>query len=123
MEMDKILKYLLPKEIQDFFDLVNIEEDSSGRLLLHLDEKAIKPSEHSDKELVSKGFDEPARIQDFPIRDKATYIIVRRRKWKDKSTGKVYTTSWDLTAKGTSYTSEFAAFLKELLGSLSNKQQ
>lgn len=121
MEMDKILKYLLPKEIQDFFDLVNIEEDSTGRLLLYLDEKAIKPSEHSDKALVSKGFDEPVRIQDFPIRDKATYIIVRRRKWIDKSTGRVYSTNWDLTAKGTGYTSEFAAFLKELFGSFPNK--
>jgi hypothetical protein len=121
MDTDKILKYLLPVEIQDFFDLVNIEEDNTGRLLLYLDEKAIKPLEHSDKDLVSKGFDEPVRIQDFPIRDKATYIIIRRRKWIDKTTGKIYSTNWNLTAKGTGYTKEFAAFLKELLGSFSNK--
>ena len=123
MEIEKILKYLLPQEIQDFFDLINIEEDNTGRLLLYLDEKAIKPKEHSDKELISKGFDEPVKIQDFPIRDKAVYIIVRRRKWIDKSTGKIYSTTWNLTAKGTGYTSEFAAFLKELFGSLSDKQQ
>lgn len=114
MEIEQLLKYLLPKEINKFFDLVKIGEDSTGRLLLNLDEKAIKPTEHSDKDLISKGFDEPVQVQDFPIRDKAVYIIVRRRKWIDKDTGKVYSTNWNLTAKGTSYTSEFAAFLKEL---------
>lgn len=115
MEIEIVLQYLLPKEINIYFDLVKIEEDTDGRLLLYLDEKPIKPSEHSDKELVSKGFDEPIQIQDFPIRDKVVYFKIRRRKWIDKHTGKVYTTNWNITATGTSYTKEFAAFLKEFL--------
>ena len=61
-----------------------------------------------------KGFDEAVHIQDFPIREKAVYFIVRRRKWIDKQTSKVYMTNWNLTANGTSYTKEFAAFLKEI---------
>jgi len=115
MKIETVLQYLLPKEIDIYFDLVKIEEDTDGRLLLYLDEKPIKPSEHSDKELVSKGFDEPIQIQDFPIRDKVVYFKIRRRKWTDKHTGKVYTTNWKITATGTSYTKEFAAFLKEFL--------
>ena len=115
MEIEIVLQYLLPKEINIYFDLVKIEENTDGRLLLYLDEKPIKPSEHSDKELVSKGFDEPIQIQDFPIRDKVVYFKIRRRKWTDKHTGKVYTTNWKITATGTSYTKEFAAFLKEFL--------
>ena len=114
MEIETLLKYFLPKEISTYFDLKQIEEDTTGLLLLYLDEKPIKPTEHSNKDLISKGFDEPIKIQDFPIRDKAVYIVVRRRKWIDKETGRVYTTNWNLTAKGTSYTNEFAAFLKEL---------
>ncbi len=116
MEIELLLEYLLPDEIQLYFDFVFIEKGANNRLLFHLDEKPIKPFEHSDKELVSKGFDEPIQIQDFPIRDKAVYFIVRGRKWIDKHTGKVYTTNWNLTANGTSYTKEFAAFLKEILG-------
>lgn len=116
MEIGLLLEYLLPEEIQVHFDFVGIEEVSPNRLLLYLDEKPIKPSEHSDKELISKGFDEPIEIQDFPIRDRAVYFKVRRRKWIDKNTGKVYSRNWDLTANGTSYTKEFAAFLKEILG-------
>ena len=114
MEIELLLEYLLPKDLQIHFDIIKVEEAQEGGLLIHLDEKSIKPSEHSDKELVSKGFDEPVQIQDFPIREKAVYFKVRRRKWKDKQTGKVYMTNWDLTANGTSYTKEFADFLKEI---------
>jgi hypothetical protein len=121
MELETLLQYLLPQEIFQYFDLIEIKEEADNVLLLQLDEKSLKPSAHSDKELVSNGFDEPIRIQDFPLRDKAVYFIVRRRKWKDKKTSKIYTTQWDLTANGTSYSKEFAAFLKELLGSLPHK--
>ena len=118
MELESILQYLLPQEIFQYFDFKEIKKDTNDTLLLYLDEKAIKPLEHEDKELISNGFDEPVRIQDFPIRDKAVYFVVRRRKWKDKETGKIYSTNWNLTANGTSYTKEFAAFLKELFRQL-----
>jgi cellulose biosynthesis protein BcsQ len=114
MELETLLEYFLPKEIQSYFDLLKVDEDPTGSLLLYLDEKSDKPKEHSDKNLISKGFNDPVHIQDFPIRDKAVYLIVRCRKWTDKETGKVYSTNWNLTAKGTSYTKEFASFLKEL---------
>lgn len=115
MDLEIALKYFLPKEMLEYFDLVEIERTTEDVLLLHLDEKPIKPTGHKEKQLVSKGFDEPVRIQDFPIRNKAVYLRVRRRKWIDKSTGKVYTTNWNLTANGTSYTKEFADFLKGFL--------
>jgi hypothetical protein len=115
MELEALLSYLLPKELNDYFELVTIKEGEKNHLLLYLEERAIKPQEHSDKELVSNGFDESVCIQDFPIRDKAAYLIVKRRKWKDKHTGKIYSKQWDLTAKGSSYSKEFAAFLKGLL--------
>lgn len=121
MELESLLHYLLPKELFEYFDFIEIKEDGNKCLLLHLDEKPIKPSEHTDKDLVSNGFDEPVRIQDFPLRDKAVYFVVRRRKWKDKQTGKVYSKSWDLAANGTSYTKEFADFLKGLFRQLPNQ--
>ena len=117
MEIEQLLRYLLPQEIFEYFDLVAIQE-RENQLELSLDEKPIKPIAHSDKELALYGFDEAVRIQDFPIREKSVYFIVRRRKWRDKNTGKIYSTQWNLTAGGTSYTKEFADFLKELFGQL-----
>lgn len=115
MEIDLLLKYLLPEDLFEYFDFRGVQELKEGSLCLHLDEKNVFPPEHKDKSLVSNGFDEPIKIQDFPLRSKRVYLILRRRKWKDKYTGKIYSRSWDITAKGTSYSKEFAAFLKELL--------
>lgn len=122
MKIESLLQYLLPAEIFDYFELKEINEVGNNKLHLLLDEKPIKPSEHSEKELISHGFDESVCIQDFPLRNKSAYLIVRRRKWKDKQTGKIYSKHWDLTAKGSSYSKDFAAFLKGLLGQLPNQQ-
>ncbi len=116
MENELLLRHILPKEIFEYFELVSIDETSSDELNLHLDEKKVAPPEHHGKALVSYGFDEAKKIQDFPLRKKSVYLIVRRRKWKDKVTGKIYSRTWDLTANGTSYSNEFAAFLKGLFG-------
>lgn len=123
MEIELLLRYLLPEEVFDYFDLKEIKEKDNNKLHLHLDEKPIKPSEHSEKELIKYGLDEAVSIQDFPIRDKSAYLLVRRRKWKDKQTGKIYSKQWDLTAKGSSYSKGFATFLKGLFGQLPDQQQ
>jgi len=115
MELTTIIRLLLPAEITEHFDLVEIKEEQNGKVIFCLDEKLIYPKEHSDKALISKGYHDKVEIQDFPLRGKPVYFHVRRRKWTDKNTKKVYSTTWDLTANGTSYTKEFAAFLKELL--------
>ena len=118
MEIDALLKYLLPEELFEYFELKEVRESNENSLCLSMDEKNALPPEHSDKQLVSNGFDEPVMIQDFPLRQKSVYLVVRRRKWKDKATGKIYSRSWDIAASGTSYSKEFAAFLKELFGQL-----
>ena len=56
--MDKnkdLLKYILPKEFIDFFDLVAIKGEDD-HLLFCLDEKNVFLPEHNDKDLESKGF-------------------------------------------------------------------
>ena len=123
MENELLLRYILPEELFKYFDLVSIDETSPNELTLYLDEKKSAPPEHKDKSLVSYGFDEPKKIQDFPLRKKSVYLIVRRRKWKDKATGKIYSRTWDLTASGTSYSNEFAVFLKGLFGQIPDKFQ
>lgn len=115
MKLEELLQYLLPKELFEFFDLKEIEELPNNSLRIFLDEKAIIPTELSDRALVSHGFDEPVVIQDFPIRDKAVFLIVRRRRWKENGTKTIYSNKWNLTAQGTSYTKEFAEFLKKIL--------
>ena len=114
METEKLIKYILPKEITEYFDLVAVKE-KDGVLTICLEEKNIQPEEHKDKPIESKGFSPPVKIQDFPIREWTVNLEIRRRLWRDKSTGKVYSRNWELTTQGTSYTKEFGLFLKEMV--------
>ncbi len=114
MNNPTLLKYILPKEFVKHFDLIDIKS-SSDQLDFYLDEKPVFPPEHQDKDLESKGFTKAIALSDFPIRENKTTLHVRRRRWCDKTNGKTYTRTWDLKADGTSYTQEFAAFLKEIL--------
>ena len=112
-----LLKLLLPSEIFDYFEITNlvIEDRSVG---VFLDERDIKPTGYSDKKLTSKGFHSEAIIQDFPIRNKAVFLHVRRRRWLVEPGGEVVSRDWDSVAEGTRYTKSFADFLKGLLGQL-----
>jgi hypothetical protein len=116
METKELIRYFLPEEIINNFEIVDIREtgyDSEVELNIYLDEKFVYPPEHATKTLESKGFVNTIKISDFPIRDKKVLLLVRRRKWMDIVTGNIYTRSFDLKHKGTNYTKEFAAFLKE----------
>lgn len=114
MKTEDLIKYMLPKEMTEYFDLVEVKERNDV-LTIILEEKNNPPEEHKEKPLESKGFLPSVKIQDFPIREWQVYLEVRRRVWRDKSTGKTYSKNWELTAKGTSYTKEFGLFLKEMV--------
>ena len=117
---NSLIKLLLPPEIFEYFDIVriNIEE---REVHLYLDEKDIKPEGYELVKLISKGFHQASIIQDFPLRDKAMFLHVRRRRWFSESTGKVVERDWDSVAKGTRLTKDFATFLKGVFGYLPNK--
>ena len=118
MEKDvlkSLLRFQFPSGVLEYFELVSVKQEG-GKLLLQLDEFAVKPHEHKEKDLESKGFLPSVHLEDFPIRELSVYLVIRRRKWIDKQTGKTYSNSFKLTAQGTSYTKEFGAFLKEVVG-------
>ena len=112
----KLLHYMLPSEFEENFDLIDVVEEQRGNeLLLHLylDEKELQPDGHTG--LQPNGFYPESCINDFPIRDHRTILHVRRRRWKDGD-DKSYGKDWQLVARGTRHSVEFAAFLKAFLG-------
>jgi hypothetical protein len=114
METKDLLLLLFPREILSHFDVVEYKEE--GDLLSFvLEEKNQLPVGLNKADYESKGFSSPVKIQDFPIRDRAVFLLVRRRKWLEKSTGRIIQHKLDLTMEGSKYTKEFGAFLKEVL--------
>jgi hypothetical protein len=50
-----LISLLLPEGILDYFDLINVEKDSTG-LNIYLEEKNLAPDGYQKLELESKGF-------------------------------------------------------------------
>jgi hypothetical protein len=72
------------------------------------------PAEFAPAKLTSKGFFDEITVQDFPIRDMKSYLHIKRRRWINESTGDIVYRNWNMVAKGTRMTHEFASFLKEI---------
>lgn len=120
IELKNVLKLLFPQEIFEYFDIVSIDTKEK-EIHIYLDEKNQLPEDYKKEKLLSKGFHNPSIIQDFPIRNKATFLHIRRRRWKIKSTGLIISRDWNTVAKGTHLTKDFATFLKGIFGQLPNK--
>jgi hypothetical protein len=112
----ELLPYILPKELVESFELVDLQEKEET-LHLYLDECNIVPEEYKTLSLLPNGFYEESTLKDFPLRDRKVVLHLRRRRWVDKE-GKSYFRQWDLVAEGTRYSKEFASFLKEAFGYL-----
>lgn len=114
MELTKLLRAILPDVLIDNFDVVNFDK-SDLRFDIYLDEKKVQMREDKKYEnVISHGFGDYHIIQDYPIRGRATYLLVRKRKWLDKDTGEIFSYDWDLYEfDETRLNSEFVSFLKE----------
>ena len=108
-----IVKLLLPEVLVAYFKLTK-HELKQGELHFYFTELNTVPEEFKTLKLSSKGFFPEATVQDFPIRGKNVLLHITRRRWLNENTGKVVTRDWQLVAKGTRITSDFAAFLKSL---------
>lgn len=112
MKRLQVLQTVFPEVITENFDFTDYRE-SEGRLDYWLEEREYMSSEDRRKGTVrSHGFTEESVIQDFPIRGKAVYLHVKRRRWIDRSDGSTFVYDYELTEEGSRLTPEFVAFLK-----------
>jgi transposase len=99
---------ILPPEVLCHFTLIRFEE-SPEHVDLYLDELSIRPE--GNGVYVSKGFTPYSTVQDYPLRGKAVYLYIRRRRWQEQSTGDIIVRRLEIAHEGTRLSKEFAAFL------------
>ena len=85
-----------------FFDIIDFKElgdlqTKKECFFVYLDEKNNLPEDYNSNEFESKGFYDRTLIQDFPIRGKAVYLGIRRRRWRSKSDKSIEVKSPDLS--------------------------
>ena len=120
--MLSLAKLMFPSELLDHFSLVHITETPTD-VVFHLEERDVLQGPLPGHEYEKNGFYEAASINDFPLRDRRVTLNVKRRRWIDRTTGKSVGNTYELTAKGTRHSKEFAAFLKEVFGSIPDQCQ
>ncbi|MGL4994075.1 MAG: ISAon1 family transposase N-terminal region protein [Bacteroidales bacterium] len=114
MKTDNILRDILPSVLIDNFDILK-HEKSDSQFDIWLNEKKVQLEEDKyNPNIISHGFTSYRTIQDYPIRGRACYLHVCKRKWLNRTTGEIFTYKWDLSEHDKSkLNAEFVAFLKE----------
>ena len=99
---------LLLDGVLDYFGITQVDQ-KEREISIVLEERNVIPEEYKERKLESKGFYEDSKVQDFPLRGKSVFLIVRRRRWIDTETGDYVFRHWELVATGTRMTQEFGS--------------
>lgn len=103
LEHFTITGFLELGNITDKTMFYEIQLEENNKILDNLDQNLYE----------SKGFTEVV-LQDFPIRGKAVYLRIKRRRWRLKSDKtKVVRNDFSFVAVGSGFTQELSNFLKD----------
>lgn len=118
MELKELVSFFLPAGLLDHFQVTDFKElghiaTKTDSYHIFLEEKNQLPADYDKSLYESKGFYEEKTIQDFPIRGKAVYLVLRRRRWRLKSKPtEIIKSDYSFIAEGVKLTQEVADFLK-----------
>ena len=117
----QLLRQLFPSELMDYFDISNYEllcdiESKQEYWVIEFTEKNELPQGYSSNEYESKGFMQSKLIQDFPLRGKAVFLRVKKRRWRHKDTGIIIKRDYSFISEGSKFTQELSDFLKDAGG-------
>ncbi len=95
------------------YDILCSLETRQEYWIIDFEEKNQLPDGYRWEEYESKGFMESKLIQDFPLRGRAVYLRIKKRRWRDKQTGEIIKGNFSFMANGSKFTQELSDFLKD----------
>ncbi|MCK5907983.1 MAG: transposase [Flavobacteriales bacterium] len=111
----ELVKYLFPSGVLEYFD-ISSHKTQGDQVHFYLEEKNKLPIEFRTEIAKSKGFTPEITVEDFPLRGKPVLLHIKRRRWTLVESKKIVKRDWQLVANGTRMTTEFASFLKGIIG-------
>lgn len=116
MEATKeLLKMLLPDDLRDSFEIVDVKK-VSNTITITLEEHDRIMHPVAGHEYEKNGFYEAKRVEDYPIRSSKVVLMVKRRRWINRTTGRSVGNEYDTVAHGTRMSKELALFFQGLPG-------
>lgn len=95
-------------------EVIELGEVSTKKMFyeIHLNENNEILGDYDASQYESKGFTEVV-LQDFPIRGKAVYLRIKRRRWRHKvRKNEVIRNDFTFVTEGAGFTKELSDFLK-----------
>ena len=114
----EIISYFLPQGLLEYFIITNVyelEDIATKKFTLYIDLEEINnvPIGYDSSLYESKGLNPATIIQDFPVRGKAVYLSIKRRRWRLKENKNiVIQNDFSIIAEGSKITKELSDFLK-----------
>ncbi len=113
-----LLHQFFPEELFKYFAISHYEilcsiENKQEYWLIDFEEKNELPPGYSPLQYESKGFMESKLIQDFPLRGRAVYLRIKKRRWRHKDTKTIIKRDFSFMADGSKFTKELSDFLKD----------
>jgi len=114
----ELIELFLPEALLEHFTITAYRElgDIKTKTMFYeidLEEINNLPRGYSREDYESKGFSSSSRVQDFPIRGKALYLNIKRRRWRSKTNKKdVIKNDFSFIVRGAKLTQELSDFLK-----------
>ena len=112
--LKELLSIHVPKEYLDYFELTSVVNKKGCWELVLVERKELIPKFLDGKESVLDGYCNPISILTQSFSMKKIYLVVNRRRWKEKGSDIHHSNSYELHEKGLKMTKDFAAFLKAI---------
>jgi hypothetical protein len=114
---NSVIALFLPDGLLEHFKINEVKElgDVASRKLFYeifLEENNDLLGDFDKSQYESKGFTE-VTLQDFPIRGKAVFLKIKRRRWRHKERkNEIVKNDFSFVAEGAGFTRELSDFLK-----------
>lgn len=104
-----MLKQFFPSELMDYFIITSFQTLGSVVLkeeywLIDFEENNDIPNGYSSDDYESKSFMESKHMQDFPLRGKAVYLRIKKRRWRHKQIEAIIKRDFSFIADGSKFT-------------------
>ena len=94
-------------QISEFETLCSVETKTEYWVIEFVEKNEL-PEGYTVADYESKGFMESKLIQDFPLRGKAVFLRIKKRRWRHKQTGAVIKRDFLFIADGSKFTQELS---------------
>ena len=116
-----MLSHIFPEELTEHFEITGFEtlcniELKEEYLVVSFEERNNIPQGYNSEDYESKGFVESKLIQDFPLRGKAVYLRIKKRRWRHKKDKTILKRDFSFMADGSKFTQDLSDFLKDASG-------